>query len=919
MRTTNRNFWTVLVLGAFLAPRLAQSQTYTDLHDFNASAGDPHTLNSIRLAQGRDGNFYGESQGGGTSGLGTVFKITPRVQPVSRYNQLPLTFEANLGQTDNRVKFLARGKGYTLFLTMNEAVFSLARVQPAGSSTPPASAVLHTRFVGANLNPTISGVNRLSGTSSYFLGSDPAKWHVGVPGYSKVRYSNVYPGIDLIYYGREGQLEYDLVLAPGADSHRIRFAVTGADQLSLNEQGDVMLTIGGSQVSMRTPFVYQEVAGARHAVKAAYVLVSKNEIGLQIGPYDSGKSLVVDPALVYSGYLGGSAADGGIASAVDSHGNAYVAGGTVSTDFPTTTGVIHRIYGGTGNCHGSNSDFTCGDVFVTKFNSKGTAPVWSTYLGGSDKEAAWSIFVDKSSNVYVGGVTHSSNFPVTPGAFQTTFKGHQDGFITKLNSTATTLLYSTYLGGSNDNFLDGVTVDSSGNLYAVGSTSSSDFPVTNGAFQTTCKPCIALTGNNGFITKLNSTGTAPVYSTYLGGSIFDAITSVAIDSSQNVYVTGQTVDADFPTMNPIQAKFGGGGTRCNGSIGVCGDAFVTKLNSAGSALVYSTYLGGSGEDSGFAIKVDSTGAAYIAGGTDSSNFPITAGAYQTTFGGGSNGCAASGFAGGLICGDAFVTKINSSGSAWTFSTYLGGSGDDGLLFGLAIDSSKNVHLAGGTLSSNFPVSANATQPAYGGNGDAFRTVLNSTGSSLVFSTYLGGSSGDGALSMALDANGYAYMTGVTTSTDFPVRGKAFQPTCSPNCIDGDAFLTKIGPSADLKLTNSAPGSVKSGSTLTYTIVVDNLGPDTASSLTITDNTPSGTTFNSVSITNGKCTSPAPGSSGSVKCTLSSLAAGASVTETLVVNVTAPSGSIITDKASVTSKTFDPNTKNNSATVKTSVT
>ncbi len=858
-------------------------------------------------------------------GNGTERASAQSFQLVSSYDRLPLTFEANLGQTDSRVKFLSRGKGYTLFLTKDEAVFSLAPARLTASSTAPASTILRTRFIGANLNPTITGASELTGKSNYFLGSDPGKWHVGVPGFSRVRYRNLYPGIDLIYYGRDGQLEYDLVLAAGADPRRVRFAVTGADQLNLNEQGDVALTIGGSQVVMRKPFVYQEVAGAKHAVKANYVLTSKNEIGLQIGSYDSGKSLVIDPALVYSGYLGGSGSDGAFASAVDSHGNAYVTGGTVSTDFPITSGVVQSTYGGTGNCK-SAGDFTCGDVFVSKFNSKGTALVWSTYLGGSDKEGALSIFVDKKFNVYVAGETHSANYPITAGAFQTSIKGNHDGFITKLNSTGTTLLYSTYLSGSTGkNTVAGITVDSSGNLYAVGSTQSSDFPVTAGAFQTACKAC-GTGGANGFITKLNSTGSALIYSTFLGGSRGDFTASIAVDTSGNAYVTGSTVDTDFPTLNPIQSTFGGGATSCNGTLGPCGDAFVSKLNSSGSALVYSTYLGGSGEDSGFAIKIDSTGAAYVAGETDSSNFPTTAGAFQTTFGGGSAGCVNT----GVTCGDAFVTKVNAAGSAFTFSTYLGGSGDDGLLFGLAVDSSKNVHLAGITDSSNFPVTANATQHTFGGGtnpcpvgqtcGDAFRTTLNSSGSSLVFSTFLGGSSDDGALGMALDQYGYAYVAGATGSTNFPIAGKPFQNTCN-SCLTGmpDAFLTKIGPSADLKLTNSAPGSVASGSTLTYTIVVSNLGPDTASSLTISDNTPSGTTFNSVSITAGSCTSPAPGSSGAVKCRLGSLAAGANVTETLVVNVTASSGSTITDKASVTSKTFDPNTKNNSATAKTSVT
>jgi uncharacterized repeat protein (TIGR01451 family) len=840
------------------------------------------------------------------------------LQPVSINSQIPLTFEANLGQTDNRVKYLARGKGYTLFLTKDEAVFSLAPARSAGSSTAPASAVLRTRFVGANLNPTIDGVSRLPGKSNYFLGSDPAKWRIGVPGYSKVRYKNVYPGIDLIYYGHGGQLEYDLVLAPRADPQRIRFAVAGADQLNLNDQGDVVLTLGGSQVAIRKPFVYQEVAGAKRAVKTDYVLISKDQIGLQIAPYDSSKSLVVDPALVYSGYLGGSGADAGLTAAVDSKGDAYIAGDTTSTDFPVTIGVVQSTFGGSQ------------DAFIAKFNSKGTALVWSTYLGGNDNEVAWAIFVDKSSNVFVAGETKSANFPTTAGAFQTTLKGTKDGFIAKLNSTATSLIYSTYLGGSGKDSIPAMAVDSSGNAYVTGTTPSPDFPVTAGAFQTKCAPC-GFGGSNAFITKLNSTGSALVYSTYLGGSAGDVGVGIALDKSNNVYVTGETVDHDFPILNPIQASFAGGGTNCAtgngaGGFGPCGDAFVTKLNAGGNALVYSTYLGGSGEDGGFAIAVDSTGAAYVAGGTDSSNFPTIAGAFQTTFGGGANGCANNGFA----CGDAFVTKINASGNALTFSTYLGGSGDDVVLHGLAVDSSKNVHLAGATNSSNFPVTANATQPTYGGGtnpcpmnatcGDAFQTVLNSSGSSLLFSTYLGGSADDGAAGMALDGNGYRYLVGATASSNFPIAGKPFQSACK-SCASGipDAFVTKIGPSADLKLTNSAPGSVASGSTLTCTIVVDNLGPDTASSLTITDNTPAGTTFKSVSISAGSCTSPSPGSTGAVKCRLGSLAAGANVTETLVVNVTAPAGSVITDKASVTSKTFDPNTKNNSATVKTSVT
>ena len=836
---------------------------------------------------------------------------------ISSYDPHPLSFEANRGQTDNRVKFLARGNGYTLFLTSDEAVFSLARIKSTEGSATPASAVLRTRFIGANVKPTITGASKLPGTSSYFIGSDSAKWRVGVPTYGRVRYTDLYPGIDLIYYGKDGQLEYDLVLAAGSDPHRIRLAIAGADRLNIGNDGDLAVSVGNNQVTMRKPFVYQEVNGVKHMVRADYVLLSKDEIGIQLGSYDSSKSLVIDPALVYSGYLGGTGSDAGLYAAVDSKGNLYVMGDTTSTDFPITSGVVQSIFAGVQ------------DVFVAKINSKGTALVWSTYLGGNDNDVGWSISVDKSANVYLAGETKSTNFPVTAGAFQTVLKGTKDGFIAKLNSTGTTLIYSTYLGGSGKQSIPALALDSSGSAYVTGTTQSPDFPVTAGAFQTKCTPC-GLGGSNAFITKLDPTGKTLSYSTFLGGSAGDVGTSIVVDSSNNAYLTGETVDRDFPLLNPIQQTFAGGGISCAsgngaGGFGPCGDAFVTKINASGSALVYSTYLGGSGEDGGFVITVDSTGAAYVAGGTDSTNFPTTAGAFQTAFGGGANGCANNGFS----CGDAFVAKISSAG-ALTFSTYLGGKNDDVVFHALKVDSSKNVHMAGNTNSSNFPVTANATQPTYGGGtspcptnatcGDAFQAILNSSGSSLLYSTYLGGSGDDAAAGIALDSSGYDYLVGVTTSSSFPIVGKPFQNTCK-SCASGipDAFVTKMGPSADLKLTNSAPGSVKSGSTLTYTIVVDNLGPDAASSVTITDNTPVGTTFNSVTITTGKCTSPAPGSTGSVKCSLNNLAAGASVTETLVVNVTAPSGSTITDKATAKAKTFDPNTKNNSATVKTSVT
>ena len=549
-----------------------------------------------------------------------------------------------------------------MFLTGEEAVLAFSAVPVPG--TGPQEAVVRTRFVGANPKPTVSGVDEVPGKSNYFLGNDPQKWRTNVPTYSRVRYASVYPGVDVVYYGRQSRLEYDLVLAPGVDPHAIRLAVEGAGDMWLDAQGNLVLSLGGSEMQIRKPVVYQQVAGTKRLVEAAYALRGKNEVGFQLAAYDTSRSLIIDPALVYSSYLGGSGNDGAFSVAVDSAGNAYVTGGTVSLDFPTTAGVVQSSYGGTGNCK-SATDFTCGDIFVTKINATGSAVLWSTYLGGTDKEAAAAIAMDTASNVYVAGNTHSANYPTTATAFQRVLKGNTDAIVTKLNSTGSALVYSTYLGGSVKELIFGLALDSSKNAYVAGNTTSSDFPTTAGSFQIVCTSCPA---GSAFVSKLNSTGSALVYSTFLGGSTASLGAGIAVNSAGNAFVTGETIDTDFPTKNPIQAAFAGGGVACDFGNGlVCGDAFVTEFNPAGSALVYSTYLGGSGEDSGFAIAVDTTGA-YVAGGTDSSNFPTTTSAFQRTFGGGAVGCAST----GLACGDAFITKINPAGSAKVYSTYLGG-------------------------------------------------------------------------------------------------------------------------------------------------------------------------------------------------------------------------------------------------------
>src|ERR1022692_4291600 len=507
-----------------------------------------------------------------------------------------------------------------------------------------------------------------------------------VPTYGKVKYEGIYPGIDLVYYGNQRQLEYDFVVAPGADPRRIQFALrgSGAKSISRDTDGDLVLDMAEGQLRWHKLVVYQERDGARQEIAAHYFIKHKNRVVFEIAYYDLRRPLFIDP-LVYSTYLGGSGDDIGQGIALDSSGNAYVTGYTSSTDFPTTSGAFQTSCGrGCGSAHP--------DAFVTMLNPSGSALVYSTYLGGSSSDYGNGIALDSSGNAYVTGQTGSANFPTTPGAFQTSCGGgcgSPDAFVTMLNPSGSALVYSTYLGGSSSDYGNGIAVDSSGNAYVTGVTNSTDFPTMN-PLQPTYGG-----GGDAFVAQLNPTGSALVYSTYLGGSGDDFAYDTAVDSSGNAFVTGITFSTNFPTMNPLQPTYGGNG-----------DAFVTKFNPTGSGLIYSTYLGGSGEDSSNGIAVDSSGNAYVTGGTSSPNFP-TMNPLQPTFAG---------------VQDAFVAQLNPTGSALVYSTYLGGSGDD-TGQGIAADSSGNAYVTGQTGSANFPT-MNPLQPTYGGGGyDAFVTKM----------------------------------------------------------------------------------------------------------------------------------------------------------------------------------------------------
>jgi hypothetical protein len=700
----------------------------------------------------------------------------------------------------------------------------------------PDAAVVRMQLSGSTIAAHApAGEERLPGTANYFVGNDPAQWRAAVPTYSRVRYSGVYPGVDLLYYGNQRQLEYDFVVAPAADPEQIRMRFAGAKRLRLDPQGNLVISTRQGAVTLHKPFTYQQGIGQRTPVAASFALHAGNSVSFSLGRYDHTQALVIDPVLVYSTYLGGDSQYGDIANAiaVDAEGNAYIAGRAGSTNFPVTTDAFQQT-----NAGAATSTF---NAFVTKLNSSGTALVYSTYLGGSGQTNAQAIAVDSAGNAYVTGLTFATNFPATAGAYQLTSKvapGQATAFVTKLNAAGTELDYSTYLGGSGSSVGgengNAIAVDNTGNAYVAGITYSSNFPVTTGAYQTTNLS----TGDNtytGFVTKLNATGTALAYSTYLGGSGTngegDSPYGIALDSAGDAYITGEAASSNFPTTTgAYQAT---NPASSNGETA----AYVTKLNPAGSAPVYSTFVGGSENSAGYAIAVDSADCAYVTGTAHYTDFPVTPGAYQST-----NNASA------ISASNAFVFKLNSAGTALDYSTWLGGSGVEKGIFNkegdsassIAVDSAGDAYVAGTAISTNFPVTSAAFQATnYGATNkttNAFVTELNPSGTELLYSTYIGGTGvevgssgnyvGDDAAGIAIDSSDNIYVAGAASSTDFPVSQTAYQLTnASAPTLGSNAFLAKFGavapPSTTTTLTSSAnPAAARASVTFTADVQLE---------------------------------------------------------------------------------------------------
>lgn len=684
------------------------------------------------------------------------------------YGQLPLSFEPNRGQADARVGFVARNSAYSLYLTADEITFALRDTTKKEGLKEEAgrSDVLRIKLLGANGEPRGTGLEELAGKSNYLFGRDPSRWRTNVPNYGRVRYEGVYPGVDVVYYGTQRQLEYDFNVAPGADAGLIRMRVEGAREVRIDANGDLVLPTAAGEVRQRAPYAYQEIGGVRQTVACRYVLAGVDRVGFELGEYDRTRPLVIDPVVSYSTYLGGSGLDEATAIAVDSEGNAYVTGQTDSLDFPVTPNALQRTKRGAAEPFNS-------DAFVSKLTPDGSALVYSTYLGGSGVDIGTGIAVDGDGCAYVVGKTDSFTFPTTSGAFRTTRAGEEDVFVSKLNEDGTALLYSTYLGGSSYEGSAQVAVGSGGEVYVSGETSSSNFPITPGVFQPepgghTPNPW------DGFVTKLTpEAGAGLTFSTFIGGSSGDSIQGLAVGADGSVYLAGSTVSNDFPvTPNAVQPALAGDGTTY--------DAFVMRLNSAGTAALFSTYFGGELHDFGWAIALDPQGAAYMTGPTFSAAFPTTPGAFRRSLSNPPNV---------PWVGDAFVAKFGADDGALVYSTYFGGSNNDEPK-SIAVDGQGNAYVVGKSDSLEFPATPDAFQAGQGdGNNHGFFFKLNASGGAVPYATYIIGASDDIVRDVALGRDGEVYLTGTTASPNFPTT-----PSLRPNDIDvfeHDGFVMKF--------------------------------------------------------------------------------------------------------------------------------
>jgi Abnormal spindle-like microcephaly-assoc'd, ASPM-SPD-2-Hydin/Beta-propeller repeat len=770
------------------------------------------------------------------------------------YGKLPLSFEENQGQTASEVRYVSHGRGYELFLTPQEAVLALPSKQHYDLSplhrtasiramrkarTAGQMTAMRIQLDGANPNPGIAGIERLPGRVNYFIGNDPKKWHTDVPAFARVKYAEVYPGVDLVFYGNQQRLEYDFIVAPGADPQAIRLKIAGAHKMRINSHGELVLSVADGEVELEKPLIYQKVGGERREIAGNYIIDSLHRVTFSVPSYDRSAPLILDPVLNYSTYLGGTGPDTGTAIAVDSSGNAFIVGQTMSRDFPA----------GTNGAVIATPAANQGASFVAELDPTGANLLYSTYLAGSTTNAmdsAFGVAVDPAGKVYVAGFTFATNFPTTSanafnaGPLATNAKGTV--YLTKLDPKASgtsSLIYSTYIAGTGGEYANAIAADAAGNAYVAGLTDSTDFPT-----QHPLQSAPSNAKGTAFLTRIDTTkvGAASlIFSTYFGGNgvnqasylgFGDAAFGVVSDSSQHAYLVGATSSTNSPatfitSATAYQAAPPAANTQSS--------AFVSNIDTTAGSLIYSTYLAGSNWDQGFGIALGPSNVAYVTGSTTSTDFPVAPnpGAFDTT---------------GATTGKAFVALVVADGTksgatSVPYSTYLGGTnGDNG--YAIKADASGNAYVAGTTASSNFPLTPGPLQATLlNPNGDAFIAKLNPVGGStsdLLYATYYGGS-GDGTntdqcYGIAIDAANppNAYVTGVTFSNDLPVfsalpKGGSLQGpsdayvakvtlmptlTISPSPFDfGVGQLGVLGPPQQFVLTNNT------SSTITFNSIV----------------------------------------------------------------------------------------------------
>ena len=708
--------------------------------------------------------------------------------PAAAYDR-PLTFEANHGQFVPGVLYAARGPQYSV------------AIDRKGASLHLDDATLRLQLIGASAGSRIEAIDELRAKSSYFIGNDPAKWRNNIPNFARVRQAGVWPGIDAIYYGSGKQLEYDLVVAPGADPSRIALRFQGAKHLALDGEGRLHLRVGDREVIQNAPVMYQDIDGARHEIAGRYT-VDGSRIRFRIGNYDRTQPLIIDPVLVYSTYFGQPGFETYIHSAVDPAGNVFI---TAYPGIKTLATLQFSPGGGT-------------DISVAKFSPDGQTLLFSIYFGSSGLDYPRGIATDPLGNVYVLGWAGSNDFPIV-NAVQPTQGGCVDLFVSKISADGSQLLYSTFYGGSGCEFGgDAIAVDSLGQALVVANTQSHDFPVVN-AYQPVMPSSISAV-----VFKLNAAGNGVLFSTYLGspGYASDAF-GAATDALGNSYVVASTKAADFPTLNAAQPALNG-----------VRDGYIAKFDPAG-ALVYSTYFGGSGDDEFYGVAADALGNAYATGITFSPDYPTTTGAFQTTCGGG----------GVVPCQDAMVTKFDPSGAV-VYSTFLGGVGDDNA-GDVDVDATGRAVVIGNTSSGNFPL-ANPSQSSFTGSSIPFITRLSPAGDAIDFSTYHGGGFTGGAYgdTVNLDAAGNIYASGGTTQTDFPTLNALF-PT---NAGGRDCWIAKFG---EVVIVTPSPSVLSAGGAANHKLVPVTLtyGEPSSSAHAITSLSTSSSSVCSVSVTSSE--------------------------------------------------------------------